>query len=1269
MLPFNFQEFKAPHKDLFIEASAGTGKTYTIQMMVSRLILEGTSLKKILIVTYTEKAAGELKDRIRKKIDDVLEKKKIDQNDKELNDAKLKLFRKAYQDVDNAAIFTIHSFCQKVLKEYAYDAGRPFDMAMVSDEDVENELDRIIRDEWKQKKEFAALLGASDDTNAFLNSFKGKIKKAVDLYKGTDSKLQDIIKLEIGDFVWKDDSIPAEAALSIKESVQYSDLLQFKTFAASMKTLKESGIKTYKAEFEKTTKGVKQLTTEDFSVDTLVSTIESWNSEDRNPFTPAKIGSTLVDIPDNAAGDALRYIFNCACDLKNIAPKIRDFREAKSQEFQFYIDATRDVFNKWQDYKSKNKLQSFNDMILSVHKTLMSSDSESLTTRLRAQYQYAIIDEFQDTNQLQWDIFRTIFLNDSKQAEKKHHIFVVGDPKQSIYSFQGADVNVYQKAIQAIEKIGEGRLLGNNYRSTDGIIEGCNALFQGDFFAPEKPGTSSITFQKSLPPDNPEQRKEAPTLDGAQTASIWISEEVSPETFAEMAVSQIVNWCSLKNGKTRLQVFDKDYKKEGHPEKLRNVTFKDFAILAKTRSEMAFFEDAMRRVGMPFTRYKEDSLFKSRECAEWIAIFNALNAPDFSYWNRRLLSEALITDFFELNVKGIQKLHYIESDAFDKPDNECRKMIYEWRSLALKFRYAEMLEKIYKDTRVEERLMDVSKLQNLARLRQIGNYAIDYLYKHKCSLDDLIRHLEGLARHNENTDDENGDLVELASDFDAVQVMTIHASKGLEFPVVISAAGFKQYYQKPDEPSIYHQGDDVCIGFGEFAKAKRKAEELEEWKRLFYVDFTRAGSILILPQYDKWTQTDNNGCYKYPEYRFLQKAISGFYNTYKDKCLDNTNIKYCETLPPIRSFNINKLKKDITEILIAQNTAQQNRSTHTVEDAQAQMSSLQQALPGKAILQYSYSSLAGREDSAIAEADNSRTEKEGASVPEGSSQSTADLQTAIDGDVVTNINDTTDEPHLMLPEEESYPRGAKVGDALHNILEKNAFLAFGQAYKNLDEAISHPAAELLNLIDEEFKAQSLPIAKYRESWTAITVRYIWNTLNALLPPIAGSTFTGDEPFRLISLPDTDHKPEVQFGLNADTGDELHRLCKGFIDLLFVRTDSKGNKRYSVLDWKSDTLEDYAPASVKAKVDEEYSVQRVLYSYCLIQWLKQFYKKSEAEIFEEHFGGIYYAFLRGTDGKTQNGIYAQTWKDYATLEAAYKNVKNLMNKSKKKEGEN
>ena len=146
-------------------------------------------------------------------------------------------------------------------------------------------------------------------------------------------------------------------------------------------------------------------------------------------------------------------------------------------------------------------------------------------------------------------------------------------------------------------------------------------------------------------------------------------------------------------------------------------------------------------------------------------------------------------------------------------------------------------------------------------------------------------------------------------------------------------------------------------------------------------------------------------------------------------------------------------------------------------------------------------------------------------------------------------------------------------------------------------------------------------------------------------------------------------------LDKKTNSYLHKFCKGFIDLLFVRPDADGNKRFSILDWKSDYLEEYSAKAIKEKVDKEYSVQRVLYSYCLIQWLKQFYGpgtqenlKDEQAIFKKHFGGIYYAFLRGTDGQTQRGIYAQTWENFEKLEVAYKQVKKLMNKGSDNEEE-
>ena len=276
-------------------------------------------------------------------------------------------------------------------------------------------------------------------------------------------------------------------------------------------------------------------------------------------------------------------------------------------------------------------------------------------------------------------------------------------------------------------------------------------------------------------------------------------------------------------------------------------------------------------------------------------------------------------------------------------------------------------------------------------------------------------------------------------------------------------------------------------------------------------------------------------------------------------------------------------------------------------------------------------------------------------------------------EVISNVveGSANSEPEQLSPAEEKYPRGAKIGNVLHNTLEKSEFENFGKADAAFEEWKKNVPAKLKNIIKEEFNAESLPLAAHEDEWMNITLHYLFNTLHATLPVIEGGKFVKsanpkENHFRLVELPQNAHKPEVQFGMDADGMDSdsealatLHRVCKGFIDLLFVRGEGD-NMRYSILDWKSDFLDDYSPKSVKEKVDEEYSIQRVLYSYCLIKWLKQFYNnKTEQDIFNEHFGGIYYAFLRGTDGKTSKGIYAQTWKDFNALKTAYENVKRVM----------
>ena len=136
------------------------------------------------------------------------------------------------------------------------------------------------------------------------------------------------------------------------------------------------------------------------------------------------------------------------------------------------------------------------------------------------------------------------------------------------------------------------------------------------------------------------------------------------------------------------------------------------------------------------------------------------------------------------------------------------------------------------------------------------------------------------------------------------------------------------------------------------------------------------------------------------------------------------------------------------------------------------------------------------------------------------------------------------------------------------------------------------------------------------------------------------------------------KADQTAGSNPATADHLKNYCNGFIDLVFRRSVN-GKDLYSILDWKSDTFEadQYCNgALLKAHTDDRYSIQRVLYTCSLIKWLKSFYtNESEAEIFANHFGGIYYAYVRGCQSDTCSGIYARTWTSWQEVENAFKKI--------------
>lgn len=1194
---FDLAHFKSG-KNFYIEASAGTGKTFTICEIVAKLVAEGFPLSKILLVTYTEKATGELRDRIRGKMESSLESATENKA----------LFKAALLEVDNAPIFTIHSFCERTLADFAYEAGVPFDLAMAPGSDLSDFIDRIIRDEWPADEEFQKIItlckSPSLNLSSELDDLKQILASSIEQYCNDEK----ILKLEELPSSLEDDSLTFSYGVILLNINSFNDLFRIPKFEEYLKELEQLNnlLKTGSIVATKNKKERCIL---------LYDSIKQWNR-----------GMALFDgkviqqrwLPDEASS-IFEFFKNLKEQLDDGISEILNFHK----EHFLYLQ-TKKIAAEWIAFKQENKLQSFNDMLTNVRNAVKN---ETFYTKLRERYKYAIIDEFQDTNQTQWDIFSKVFLD-----SPTNNIIVVGDPKQSIYSFQGADVNVYESAIRQIRT---GYRLGTNYRSTNEIINACNRLFNEEIFKKKL-----FNFTDSAVPDE-KASKQSALYNGKPLKSILIPSDGGKSTdakeFAWTAVWQIVDFISptVKNaGETALQIFDKESKNR------RNVKFSDFAVLARTRTEMEEIERAMKRVGIPFVRYKDSNLFSGRECVEWITLLNALNAFDFTARNRGYLNALLVTDFFRI------ELNDVESDNFEDPQNQILSKIIDWKSLAERRRWSELQERIYGDTEIDKYLNTPSSLQNLTKIRQIGTYIFDYLYNHRVSLEEIIKHLNGLHLSSEDADDQDGNLVQKGSDLDAVQVMTIHASKGLEFPVVIAVAGFKGINNNTKGPYQFHQdATQKTLGFSAQSKKNRQAEEKEEWVRLFYVAYTRASSVMILPYYKNWEPSKKTES----PFNFLKESVGNIINSEYGKSLnvlqltvkanpeiDNSQLK--------ENPDIGKIKNKVQKIL--------NRGKTPDDTPFPEIQSLQKKLAGLSLIQHSYSSLATRqmnhEDVSL---DGAPLNKEGSIDISGKMPS--HLHTPIDGighQIPVKYEASSED--TLLPTAADYPRGKRLGNAIHEVFENADFVKFGMLSVE-SEAIED--SSMSELVEKRFLLQSLPI-KTHPAWKAQTAKFVWNTLNAELPEIQGTQATG-KSFRLNSLSAGNCRAEMEFQLNADENAVLHTFCKGFIDLMFVR-----DGRYSILDWKSDKLADddyFSAESLKAKVDTEYSVQRVLYSYCLVKWLKSFYGVSESEVFEKYFGGIYYAFIRGTKSGTGNGIYAQTWASFADLEKSYQNVRNLM----------
>ncbi len=1140
-----------PHDNhAVIEASAGTGKTYTIEHMVIDLLLENPDLRisQILIVTFTERATFELTARIRKLLQAIVDADKplLAQPYEEawtIDKDKRRRLQRALSSFDMAPIHTIHGFCHRVLTENAFQNHRLFDQ---NHADFDVLFDRVfkeaLRREFAHREQFRPYLEAWLEAN---DRAVDKLERILSRCVRTRAEIrpsfdEDALAKALDTF----EDISGEVIRDTLERELKSEGVHHSTIRATLKRVDGllDGLEAYRA-----TKSV-------------VPFLTRAGAKKNFDYLSDKLDAYKFKGP---VGKRLRYTMLSVVPLEaavvdKFLPTLeRMLRQHKEEEGHF----------------------SYDDMLGFVWESLESERGPALVEVLRERYRYALIDEFQDTDDLQWNIFRRIF----HESDGENFFYLIGDPKQAIYSFRGADVYTYLQAKRTVVDAG-GKVvrLGDNYRSSQGVITAYNTIFdqraQPPFF------TGDITYDVPVQCGLPDRDVFGP--DGELAAAIKVvqllDEQLNStrvrEGFAAYFAAEIRR---LLDDPTLLTV------REDATSEPRPIEARDIFVLTRSRTEGRYLAEHLRQEGVPYAFFKQDGLFQTPEARHIYDLLQGIAHPG----DRSKRLKAWLTPFFGLDLDDLPN-----ADELSETDPLVRDLL-DWKQLAARRWFETLFDDIFARSGLLRReIFTKTSERELTNYLHIFEILLEEANASGLDLDELIVRLQGFIEERYAPQGEDGNVQRLETDRDAVQIMTMHKSKGLEAEVVFIFGGFGR--APSGSLHAYHDDDgDPIMYIGSpppKAKSKWEREQAEEEQRLMYVAITRAKSQLYLP-YVGFTNEPDKRDYK----------IDGSYAA----LLPRLDAIVSDLPEPVDSPLF-----DIEQVEYAQ--------TVRVRDVRAQMQALADwAPPDELPIPFG--------DAVFAPLRNRRLTISSYSRIKSDRARRADLEPE-------EFKADGGQPLSELLPDGALPGGKRAGVFLHELVEN---LDFERARAHADL----PAFAADEAIDHEFRRSMRQYgvgAEYADYckklvWTSVTT-----PLSDTLPGVAGCDRTLRElefiyPIPERSHPTVDQIPEVALDIKRG-------YIKGFIDLLF----ETGAKIYFA-DWKSDILADYGPKALDAHVAERYGIQATLYTLAVVKFLDI----HDEQAFEERFGGYFYLFMRGMDGGDGRGIYHRrpSWEDVLDYE--------------------
>lgn len=793
------------HGERLIEASAGTGKTFTIAALYLRLVLglggdqafpRPLSVEELLVVTFTEAATEELRGRIRSNIhelriacirnhtrDPLLASLLPQIEDKKLAARTLLL---AEQQMDEAAIFTIHGFCQRMLNLNAFESGMLFEQQLLEDEASLRR--QACADFWRRHcypLPKAVALAVSEE------------------WSGPDALLRDINHWLQGEQPVLKQRLPDEETLiSLHNKIIASiDALKQQWLAAAGEL---------QAMIE--TSGVDKRSYSSKHLPNWLSIVGEWARSEtlsyQLPDALAKFSQTTLaektkkgEVPSHPLFVAVETLLAQPLTLRNLV----------------ITRALVEIRDQVQFEKARRGELGFDDMLSRLDNALHQPGGENLAASIRQRFPVAMIDEFQDTDPQQYRIFRSLYLQQPQTA-----MLLIGDPKQAIYAFRGADIFTY---IKARNEINAHYTLETNWRSSPAMIAAVNRLFQQvdfPFLFNQIPFLPVLSAKKN--------EKARFTLQGKTQSALklWLQpgEGVGvndyQQAMAMQCARQIRDWLSAgQQGEALLW--------QGNTAVA--VAASDITVLVRSRHEATIVRDALTSLNIPSVYLSSrDSVFATPEARELLWILQAVLAPEVE----STLRCAMATGILGLDARALDELNPDEV-AWDKLVEEFLSYRQLWHQRGV----MPMLRALIKTRKIAENLLATPAGER--RLTDILHIS-ELLQEASVDLESEHALVRWLGQHVAEPDNHAlSQQLRLESDKHLVQVVTIHKSKGLEYSLVWLP--FATYYQQL-KSGIFHDRStyEPLLDLSDDEESLRLVEEerLAEDLRLLYVALTRS---------------------------------------------------------------------------------------------------------------------------------------------------------------------------------------------------------------------------------------------------------------------------------------------------------------------------------------------------------------------------------------------------------------------------------------------